>query len=384
MSGEVWILAALALAAALVAVVAPEAGASAAPPASMASAEECARCHRDIARYWKASLHAQAVDNHRFQDLFQRLKEKRTPNVDALCLQCHAPAALYMRDLGFEKKVSWEGVTCDFCHSVRSVQSQAARPFVLQVGRVKTGPLRTAQPSGHAAEYAEVHTSSTICAPCHQFVNENGLEVLGTAAEWQASSYASRSVTCQSCHMRATSGKVTDPKVARASQAVVNLHEMPGGHSLTELNRALLAQISAVRRGGNTVEVAVQITNRGAGHRVPTGLPLRTIVMVVEVDGGVGPRQTAERTYTRVVADENGQALSDEEAIWLRGAKVVRDNRLAPEERRTEQFSFQVPRNTPVRVVAKFYYRYDPAPARGESTMPFLSVNTWLDAEGRN
>ncbi len=362
--------------------------ASAAPAATgvITSAEECARCHQDIARYWKASLHAQAVDNRRFQELFQRLKQKRTPNVEQTCLACHAPAALYMHDLAFEKKASWEGVTCDFCHSVRSVNVGAGRPFVLEIGRVKTGPLRDAQATAaHGGRYADVHTSAALCSPCHEFVNPNGLEVLGTAAEWRASGYPGRNVTCQSCHMRTIAGRVAGTKLARvtAGEAGVNLHEMPGGHSVTELNRALLAQISAVRRGGN-VDVTVQVSNRGAGHSVPTGLPLRAVAMIVEVDSGIGRRQSAERVYSRVVGDEHGQELTDEEAIWLRGAKVLRDNRLAPQERRVEHFSFQLRQDAPVRAVAKFYYRYAAqVPAAGEPATPFLSVSAWLDAEGR-
>ncbi len=130
--------------------------------------------------------------------------------------------------------------------------------------------------------------------------------------------------------------------------------------------------------------MTVQVSNRGAGHRVPTGLPLRAVAMVVEVEGGIGRRQTAERIYTRVVGDEHGQELTDEEAIWLRGAKVLSDNRLAPQEQRAEHFSFPVPQTTPVRAVAKFYYRYGAqAPTNGERAMPFLSVSAWLDAEGR-
>ena len=41
----------------------------------LTSAEECGRCHRDIYRYWKASLHAQSADDPRFQTAFAKLKE---------------------------------------------------------------------------------------------------------------------------------------------------------------------------------------------------------------------------------------------------------------------------------------------------------------------
>jgi hypothetical protein len=348
---------------------------------TLTSAEECGRCHRDIYRYWKASLHAQSADDSRFQAVFTKLKQESTRgDPDHLCLRCHAPALLQAQDYTWEKKVSWEGVTCDFCHSVRSIRSDPKMPFVLDVGRVKSGPLRDARPTVHAARYTDAFASSMLCKPCHQFTNEHGLEVLSTYDEWQSSPYPGRSVTCQNCHMRNISGKVVDPKVARVASSVVNLHEMPGGHSMIELNRALQAQITA-QRHGNAVDVNVQVTNRGAGHKLPTGSPLRSIVMVVHVDGGTGRTQTGTRTYSRVVVDENNQEPNDEAAIWLRGTRVVRDDRLAPGERRVEKFSFTMPANTPVRAVAKFYYRYAPeAPSRADSGMPFLSVSAWLDA----
>ncbi len=351
------------------------------PGKPLASAEECGRCHQDIYRYWKASLHAQAADDPRFQAALTKLKdESPKTEVDTLCLRCHAPALLQAQDAKWERKVSWEGVTCDFCHSVRGVRQDPKTPFVLDVGQVKSGPLRDVQSTAHVARYAETFSSAELCNPCHQFTNEHGLDVLSTYSEWQASGYPARSITCQNCHMRSTSGKVVDPKIKRVASSSVNLHEMPGGHSVTELNRALQAVISSERHG-TALDVTVQVTNRGAGHRLPTGSPLRAIVLVVQVDGGTGKSQTATKTYGRVVVDEHNQEAGDEAAVWLRGAKVVRDDRLAPNEKRVEKFSFQMPVNTPVRSVAKFYYRYSPdAPARGESGLPFLSVSSWLDA----
>ncbi len=347
----------------------------------LTSAEECGRCHRDIYRYWKASLHAQAADDARFQAVYAKVKEEsHRGDADAVCLRCHAPALLQGQDFKWQQKVSWEGVTCDFCHSVRGIRADAKAPFTLDVSQVKSGPLRDAKPTVHSARYADTFASSMLCNPCHQFTNEKGLQVLSTYAEWQDSVYPARATTCQVCHMRSAAGKVVDPKIARISGSTVNLHEMPGGHSITELNRALQAQITAERRGPN-VDVNVIVSNRGAGHRLPTGSPLRTIVMVVQVDGGTTPAQTATRTYRRVVVDEKNEEITDEASVWLRGARVVRDDRLSPGERRSERFSFTVPPNTPVRAVAKFYYRYSPeAPGKAESGQPFLSVSSWIDA----
>lgn len=343
----------------------------------LVSAEECGRCHQDIHRYWKASLHAQAADNPRFQEALARAREGAASEPN--CPLCHAPAAVYTRDVRWEKKTSWEGVTCDFCHSVRAVRPGADRPFVIEAGRVKTGPLKDAHPTAHEAAFSEVYTSSTLCAPCHQYTNDRKFDVLTTFAEWKAGGFDARGMACQTCHMRAVAGNIIDPKVARSAASSVNVHEMPGGHSVAELNRALLATIVAERKGDN-VDVTVQVVNRGAGHKVPTGSPLRAIVLVVEADNGVGNRQTATRTFGRVVVDEAGKPLSDEGSVFQHAARTVSDNRLAPGERYSERFSFSVPRGTPTRALARLYYRYAPDVTQREPGVPFLSVSAWVDA----
>jgi hypothetical protein len=343
----------------------------------LVSAEECGHCHQDIHRYWKASLHAQAADNPRFQDALARAREGST--TEPSCTLCHAPAAVYMRDVRWEKKTSWEGVTCDFCHSVRAVRPGTARPFALEPGRVKTGPLKDAHPTAHEAAYSDVYTSSTLCAPCHQYTNDRKFDVLTTFAEWKAAGFDTREMPCQTCHMRGVAGNIIDPKIARSASSSVNVHDMPGGHSVAELNRALLATV-ATERKGDAIDVTVQVVNRGAGHKVPTGSPLRAIVMVVEADNGVGIRQTATRTFGRVVVDDAGQPLSDEGSVFQRAARTVSDNRLAPGERYSERFEFSVPRTTPTRVLARFYYRYAPDVSGREPGMPFLAVSAWVDA----
>jgi hypothetical protein len=347
----------------------------------LTSAEDCARCHQDIYRYWKSSMHAQAFDSPRFQQSFQKVRAEM--GRDPGCLTCHAPAAVYMQDVRFDKKTSWEGVTCDFCHTVQSIRQGAPLPFVIKAGLVKTGPLKGAKPDAHDAAYSPAYTSSTICAPCHQYTTDKKFDLLTTYAEWEASPYPAKGTTCQSCHMRTATGNVVDPKIRRSASSSINVHEMPGGHSVAELNRALLAQVQAERRAG-VVDVTVTVINRGAGHKVPTGSPLRAIVMVVEADNSAGARQTATRTFGRNVVDAAGQELTDDAAVFLRAARTVSDNRLAPGERRTERFSFTMPATAPVRALARFYYRYAPdAGTRPDPGTPFLSVSAWLDASAK-
>jgi hypothetical protein len=49
-----------------------------------------------------------------------------------------------------------------------------------------------------------------------------------------------------------------------------------------------------------------------------------------------------------------------EHRAFVRGAKVISDTRLAPDEERTETFSLPVASGVPVQVIAELYYYYSP------------------------
>ena len=93
-------------------------------------------------------------------------------------------------------------MTCDYCHSVKSIQVQGntARATVGFDG-TKTGPLGDAIAPEHGTAFSEVHTTSLICAPCHQYENPQGFAVLTTYSEWEQSSQGRDGVNCQECHM---------------------------------------------------------------------------------------------------------------------------------------------------------------------------------------
>src|SRR5438045_80870 len=91
-------------------------------PAS--SAEVCGRCHRAIHDAWKTSSHSDAMASPLFQDSLQMAEGDFGPKARRVCLGCHAPLAVQIGDLGLMRKASWEGVTCDYCHSLRGVNLQ--------------------------------------------------------------------------------------------------------------------------------------------------------------------------------------------------------------------------------------------------------------------
>jgi predicted CXXCH cytochrome family protein len=342
----------------------------------LSSAEVCGRCHRAIHEAWKTSSHAHAMDSRLFQDALEMAESDFGANGRKTCLGCHSPLTAQSNDLALQKKLSWEGVTCEFCHSVREVKTTGLNPTaVLTVAIVKSGPMRETSGSPHGTVYSAVHTSSLICAPCHEYKNAGGFSVLTTYAEWQNSPYAKEGKQCQSCHMARVAGDVVDPKVKRSSGATINLHQMPGSHSLEQLTSAVKAQLVAVREG-DKLKVTVDVTNQKAGHYLPTGSPLRQLTLEVRADGYRGEHFREERIYARKVADSNGTPLMREHLAFMKAAKVVSDTRLGPGEKRSETFSFAIPAASQAQVKATFWYYYSPmARTESQQRITFLTLN---------
>lgn len=341
-------------------------------------AEVCGRCHRDILAAWKESRHSRAMENPLFQDVLERAEQVGGAAARNLCLTCHAPTVAYTGDRALKTKVSWEGVTCDYCHSVKSIEvrGDSARATVKFDG-VKTGPLGDATAPEHGTAFSEVHTTSLICAPCHQYENPRGFAVLTTYSEWKQSSQGRDGVNCQECHMGETSAHVVDPKVKRLARSTVNLHSMPGSRSVEQLNKALRVRVNT-ERDGDRLTVKVELWNRGAGHMVPTGSPLRRLHLNVAVSAG-GKTQEQERVYQRRVAGSDGQELKREELVFLKASQTLEDSRLKPGEHRKEAFEFSVPADTAARVRTRLSYFYSPQ-ANGVSgkALNFLTLPSYV------
>jgi len=344
-------------------------------------AETCGRCHRDILTAWKQSVHSRALENTLFQDALERAEQIGGESSRRVCLGCHAPTVRYSGDWELEAKSSWEGVTCDFCHSVKSVSMAGISPeLVARFDGVKTGPLKDAVSTGHETAFSDVHTTSLICAGCHEYRNAKDFPVLTTYSEWQSSSYAAQQKSCQNCHMGEVEADVVDPRVKRVDDAKVNLHEMPGSRSIQMLNEAVQLSLRDQREGDELI-VTVTLRNRGAGHMIPTGSPLRKLNVIVEVKSG-GKTYEQRRVYQRKVADESGAEITKEERIFLRAAKQLSDTRLKPEESREEVFRFPVPAKQSARMDVRVLYVYSPNYEKGEQqSVTFIGVPRYIRPE---
>jgi len=345
------------------------------PPTS----DACGSCHRDIYRMWRDSAHAEACEDPFFTAVFDEVRQTQDLALQRLCLECHAPMAVVTGDLAMHHSVSREGVSCDYCHSLVEVDltESGARPR-LDVGRVKRGTIAEADSPAHDVAFSELHRTSRVCAPCHEFVASNGLAILTTYSEWAASRAAQRGETCQDCHMSLTEGRVVDPRVERDSSARVNLHEMPGGHSLQQLLKALDVKFRP-QRTPDGLNVEVRLANQGAGHAVPTGMPGRRITMLVEVSTSGGKTYREERVYAKSFRGAGGRKIDHVTDYFAEGAVLDADTRIRADETRTEVFGFPVPATDNASISVKLHYEHAPLGPESERVwVTFYSERRFL------
>ena len=175
--------------------------------------------------------------------------------------------------------------------------------------------------------------------------------------------------------MAAVAGDVVDPRIQRTSQVKINLHQMPGSHSVEQLNSTIKASMNAVREGGR-VKVNVTVANSAAGHYVPTGSPLRQVVLEVRADTYNGKHLRSERVYRRTVADAQGREIQREHVAFLKAAKEVSDTRLKPDEKRVETFLFDVTPGVATQIKTTLWYYYSPlASSESQKRVIFLTLS---------
>ncbi len=325
----------LALAAACGPRAAPRAPDLAHPAADLAvdylpvtSAGRCEECHGKMAMEWKSSSHA-AADRG---PLYQAMRNRA---VAAACDHCHAPFA---GKADPDEAGAHEGVTCDACHTISAVtERRAGGGFELRTREpVKYGPLCDAKDHYfHKMGCSPLHEKAELCSACHHLyraVPGGEIPVFTEYDEWKEGPYADEGLDCQRCHMPGTRGEVARGAPPRPSVP----HHGFLGRDGTLRRHALTVRVSVkeLASGGGRLEVTAVVTNRGAGHKVPTGLPERRVLLRVRALDDAGAVQAeGERVYGRVLTDGEGT-----ERPFYTATRVGSDNRLAPRESRIERF----------------------------------------------
>jgi hypothetical protein len=255
-----------------------------ATPDDQRSAGACGECHSEIWDEWAASRHAVAWTNGIFQ------REFKLQPLD-WCVRCHAPLAKRpgdIRDTASVGPVESQGVNCAVCH--------------LRDGQMLATSKRPDSP--HDTRVVPEMESADYCAGCHQFnfpfidadhqvTRYTDHPMQSTVAEFRAGERKDQPGECLGCHGNTP---------AR--------HRLPGAHSVEVLQHAV--QMDVCRVGAS---VAVSVTNKGAGHAVPTGDLHRHLVL--RVWRSSAPERLFEARIGRLFAPapDSGKVITSDTSI---------------------------------------------------------------------
>ncbi|UCG14254.1 MAG: hypothetical protein JSU72_07280 [Deltaproteobacteria bacterium] len=350
------------------------------------------------------------------------------PRSNGNCATCHAPSAaagsrwsLDLRGVLSSPRTEWEGVSCEYCHKVRRVVDDPSTPSgttaILERqapvrGRsiLVFGPYDDVVVPPMAASYSSLYESGRFCSTCHShlkrlgggqtwdrkliysdkewtgfgFQGDTTLPIQTTYQEWKQwqeslpAGDPNKEKKCQQCHMSwqkkllpydnfVVDGGARRMWGAYRSPEQIRPHHFEGGTKAQLQNALAMEMEGEIQR--NELVVKVHISNTNGGHWVPTGEPMRSVLLLVEardsddkplrlIRGGrlpewVGSGDPAEGHYVglpgavfaRVLADDKGNL----NVPFWRATKIAVDNRIRPKKTVTLEFVFALddPENEP-------------------------------------
>jgi hypothetical protein len=362
--------------------------------------EKCAACHVEIYNQYQHSAMAKAQILPWDQAEYFKLAlphtrlEPAVAEVEAGCINCHAPLAFLSGDIpppvAGEANPKADGVSCDLCHTIVGFEGEAPANgnFIVRPGDVKYGPRKNVDSLYHESEYSELqHRAAELCGTCHDETSPYGAWVKETYREWKNGPYGRADIRCMNCHEPPSPGKSA---IMGEEREDVSQHLFLGAYSQVWMNGAAVVTLyprDSEIAPDQTLEIQVVLVNHRAGHMIPTGsTEERQLWLHVEANDATGktyhiqaslaPGDTRDKSYSvstnklaykdlgymMGIKDFKGiqrDALPEgdrlfrkvflnpagEETIaqWNTANTGVFDNRLPPLEARVENYEWKVP-----------------------------------------
>jgi len=281
------------------------------------------------------------------------LPASKQPQHMGACADCHAPATggpmggghslLDVSGQAFE-----EGVTCDFCHKVSDIDPGAepgiggrtvlGRPleaienFPLPWKPVMYGPYADVINPYMRGSISPIFASGELCSGCHEYRQapqwddsetaidparwpSGRLPIHTTWEEW-SSSLLAPTTPCRTCHMPGFDAEnsadidlfgLEPGLVAGFYRGADEVRDhgfygptdvLPDGSRLLDQAAAMSLQASV---DGDQLLVQASVSNNQTGHGLPTGEPMRSVLLVVEARcDGVSLPQVQGQSVTEV------------------------------------------------------------------------------------
>lgn len=254
------------------------------------------------------------------------------PSAFGQCADCHAAAMdgpAGGRNLLDATGLAYEnGNHCDACHHVKDIDlskppgtggrlliQRPKEKFDPQdpksmLRQVLFGPLPDVPLVFMGGSYQPKFSKAEFCAGCHEQAQAallpgdsidlmkwpNGLPVHSTFSEWESGPFNTEGTPCQFCHMPPTQGlhntiDVADPTNASIVFGFIRPPEQIRSHifrSPLEGAPRLIDNAASLFMGLQVLPgelyAALAVKNTGCGHALPTGEPMRALVLMVRAD----------------------------------------------------------------------------------------------------
>jgi hypothetical protein len=206
--------------------------------------ETCKSCHPTHYREWKASMHAYATDDPVFAAMNKLGHQDTDGELGTFCVKCHAPMAVKdgLTD-GSPERIEalpyhMKGFTCYFSHNAQDVTGENnAEVSIANDDVMRGGIVGAIQPSAHGVAYSKFMNrydehSSQLCGGCHDIVNDHGVHLERTFAEYKRSVFSHAGtpgfLTCSGCHMPNREGLAAIDGAPALATRDVHSHLWPG------------------------------------------------------------------------------------------------------------------------------------------------------------
>ncbi len=295
--------------------------------------QACGTCHVVQFRDWSGTLHAGAYSPGLEGQVLPLVESD--PATANSCMECHGPLSEqlvrvadasggWIDNPAHEPGLEMDGVVCAACH----VRGWKRYGPPRRDGTVAPSPPGT--PHDGAIRRAEFE-EGRFCAVCHQFEEPapNGKPLENTVREWEASGYAERGVTCQTCHM-------PDRR-----------HLWRGIHDPAMTRSGVTPQWRVEGRSGDAgFRVRLGLTNTGTGHFFPTYVTPAVDLEIGFLDAAGDTLEVRRRILQRDV-EFDGTAWVEHE-----------DDRIPPGESRSLEWRGAAPRGA-TQVIGRVVVRPD-------------------------
>jgi len=251
------------------------------------------------------------------------------PTSFGACADCHAPGINGVaggRNLHEATGLSYDtGVHCDACHKVRDIDMTQppgvgqrlvmGRPpepgtNIFKYNPVYYGPIIDVPNPAMNGSFQPKFNEAVFCAGCHEQEQAallpgqsldatrwpKGLPVHSTYTEWEQGPYAKADVPCQHCHMPATYDAVNSVHLSTLDNQSITFGFARDPEDIRQhifrgplqgeprlIDTALYVSVK-IDTKSDRVDATISINNSGCGHAVPTGEPMRSLILVVEAD----------------------------------------------------------------------------------------------------